>query len=406
MASIFCAAIAAGIIVPIYLSKREKNKDNNDKDNKNYIQKINKIKNEKNINDDNSLNNSSNINTSINNIDNSSISKISLNDSISLEIGLKHENKLENNDKIPFSPKINESVISSKSSKSKNSSKSSKSKNSSKSSKSQNNPFLHNYENEVICGSNLKTYTVKNYIGAGSIGIVYSGINNETEEENVAIKIININKNTKIRELTENEIQIMLDFAELNNVVKLLDHGVREDDIFIIMEKCDKNLSKCEMTEEEIREMLIQFKPVFIHLSEKNLIHRDIKPENILIKYDGNRNPIYKLSDFSISKYVNVANSQHGALGFMTPQMHDKEDYTNKADVYSLGATIHFLLFGRTPKYKEVFKKEFEFMPKDQNLKDLLLKMLTYEEIDRISWDDLIKHPFLNRNEINIIEEE
>ena len=116
------------------------------------------------------------------------------------------ENKLENNDKIPFSPKINESVISSKSSKSKNSSKSSKSKNSSKSSKSQNNPFLHNYENEVICGSNLKTYTVKNYIGAGSIGIVYSGINNETEEENVAIKIININKNTKIRELTENEI--------------------------------------------------------------------------------------------------------------------------------------------------------------------------------------------------------
>jgi len=398
IASIISAAIVAGLVFHRYYSNREKSKDNNDKDNKNKIPKINIIKNEKKVNDDNSLNNSSNVNTSINNIDNSSISKISLNDSISLEIGLKHENKLENNDKIPFSPKTNESVISSKSS---------KSKNSSKSSKSQNNPFLHNYENEVICGSNNhKTYTVKNYIGAGSIGIVYSGINNETEEENVAIKIININKNTKIKELTKNEIQIMLDFAELNNVVKLLDHGVREDDIFIIMEKCDKNLSKCEMTEEEIREMLIQFKPVFIHLSEKNLIHRDIKPENILIKYDGNKNPIYKLSDFSISKYVNVANSQHGALGFMTPQMHDKEDYTNKADVYSLGATIHFLLFGRTPKYKEVFKKEFEFMPKDQNLKDLLLKMLTYEEIDRISWDDLIKHPFLNRNEINIIEEE
>ena len=127
--------------------------------------------------------------------------------------------------------------------------------------------------------------------------------------------------------------------------------------IFLIMEKCDKNLSKCKMTEEEIREMLIQFKPVFNHLNEKNLIHRDIKPENILIKYDKNKNPIYKLSDFSISKYVYVANSQHGALGFMTPQMHDNDDYTNKADVYSLGATIHFLLFGKTPKYKEVFKK-------------------------------------------------
>ena len=224
--SILSAAIVAGLgglAYYVYFSKREKNKDNNDKDNKNEIPKINIIKNEKKVNDDNSLNNSSNINTSINNIDNFSISEISLNDSITVKIGLEHENKLENNDKILFSPKANESIISSKSSKSKNSSKSSKSKN---------NPFLHNYENEVICRYNHKTYTIKNYIGAGNIGIVYSGINNETGEENVAIKIININKNKKIKELTENEIQIMLDFAELNNVVKLLDHGVREDDIF------------------------------------------------------------------------------------------------------------------------------------------------------------------------------
>ena len=236
--------------------------------------------------------------------------------------------------------------------------------------------------------------------------MVYSGINNKTKEENVAIKIININKNTKIEDLTKNEVRILLDFAELNNVVKLLDHGVKEDDFFIIMEKCDKHLSECKMTEEEIKEMLIQFKPVFIHLNEKNLIHRDIKPENILIKYDENKKPIYKLCDFSLSKYVSVANSLCGVQGYMTPQMHDHEKYTNKADVYSLGATIYFLLFGRTPKYKELYNKNFEFMPKDQNLKDLLLKMLTYEEKDRISWDDLINHPFLNRNEINIIIEE
>jgi hypothetical protein len=177
---------------------------------------------------------------------------MSFND-ISLEIGLEHENILENNDKICFSPKINDN----------------KSQNSSKSSKSTNNPFVHNYENQVISGCNHTTYTIKKYLGSGSVGIVYSGINNETGEENVAIKIININKNTKIQELTENEIQIMLDFAELDNVVKLLDHGVKEDDVFIIMEKCDKNLSKCKMTEEEIREMLIQFKPVFIHLNKK-----------------------------------------------------------------------------------------------------------------------------------------
>lgn len=31
--------------------------------------------------------------------------------------------------------------------------------------------------------------------------------------------------------------------------------------------------------------------------------------------------------------------------------------------------------------------------------------MLEYEEKDRISWKELISHPFIKRNEINIINE-
>ena len=355
-------AAAAGIIsYAIYEKNKKKNKNDNEKSNNRPNIQIN----------DDSSSISSQENTKTNNIEISPlISKISDNNSISIEVGTK---KIESNDHTSLP------------------------------SKSKNNPFLHNYENEVIYGCNRKAYTIKQFLGSGSVGKVYSGINNETGEENVAIKIININKNTKIELLTENEIQIMLDFANLKNVVKLIDHGVINDDIYIIMEKCDKNLSNCKMIEEEIREMLIQFKPVFIHFNEKKLIHRDIKPENILIKFDENKKPIYKLTDFSISKYVDLTHSQCGTLGFMAPQMHDKDDYTNKADVYSLGATIYFLLFGTCPKLKEVYTKNFQFMPKDNDLKDLLLKMLTYNEIDRISWDDLIKHPFLNNNNINKI---
>ena len=144
---------------------------------------------------------------------------------------------------------------------------------------------MHNYENEIIYSNNHNEYTIKKFLGSGSAGQVYSGMNNKTGEENVAIKIIN-KKNANVGQVTIDEIQIMLDFACLDNVVKLIDHGVIDDDIYIIMEKCDKNLSKCKMTEEEIREMLIQFKPVFDHLNKKKLIHRDIKPENILIKFD------------------------------------------------------------------------------------------------------------------------
>ena len=261
---------------------------------------------------------------------------------------------------------------------------------------------MHNYENEIIYSNNHNEYTIKKFLGSGSAGQVYSGMNNKTGEENVAIKIIN-KKNANVGQVTIDEIQIMLDFACLDNVVKLIDHGVIDDDIYIIMEKCDKNLSKCKMTEEEIREMLIQFKPVFDHLNKKKLIHRDIKPENILIKFDENKNPIYKLSDFSISKYVDITNSHCGTPGYMSPQIHDNDDYTNKADIYSFGVTIYFLLFGKHPKLCDILTKNIQFIPKDKDLKDLLFKMLEYKEINRISWDELIKHPFLNKNQINIV---
>ena len=38
---------------------------------------------------------------------------------------------------------------------------------SSRSSKSKNNPFLHNYENEIIYSNNHNEYTIKKFLGSG-----------------------------------------------------------------------------------------------------------------------------------------------------------------------------------------------------------------------------------------------
>ena len=92
---------------------------------------------------------------------------------------------------------------------------------------------MHNYENEIIYSNNHNEYTIKKFLGSGSAGQVYSGMNNKTGEENVAIKIIN-KKNANVGQVTIDEIQIMLDFACLDNVVKLIDHGVIDDDIYIM----------------------------------------------------------------------------------------------------------------------------------------------------------------------------
>ena len=79
----------------------------------------------------------------------------------------------------------------------------------------------------------------------------------------------------------------------------------------------------------------------------------------------------------------------------MSPEIINRTSYSNKTDIYSLGATIYSLLFGEVPKIDEIVNKKLKFKPKNKDLKDLLCKMLAYKEKDRISWDELIKHRFL-----------
>lgn len=270
------------------------------------------------------------------------------------------------------------------------------------SSKSSSSVFSHNYEGKIILQD---TYKINKFIGKGSIGKVYSGINLKTGKEDIAIKIIDIKNNANIEGMAIREIEIMKEFSNLENAVKLINNDRINDDLIIVMEKCDKNLGNSKLKEEEIKELLIQFKPIFIHLNDNNIIHRDIKPDNILIKYNEANKIIYKLSDFSLAKYLrNSSNSLFGGcIGYMSPQIIDKVEYTNKTDIYSLGATIYYLLFGETPSMKNVLTQKFDKLPNDENLKDLLQKMLKYEEKDRISWDELINHPFLS-NQIEILE--
>ena len=384
-------AVVVGVSTLIY--KRIKKRGNNNKP-KNDKEKKDKDKNKKLNNElkikkikDNSSISSSEKNTEMN-IDNSQIfSEISDANLESILIPVKNEIEIiDNNNDV-------EEDLPPKSSIKTNSSHSS------------HYPFKHDYENVTIENCAKNKYTIGNLIGTGTVGLVYSGINEQTGED-IVIKIINIKGNEKLKELSEEEVQIMMDFANLDNAVKYIDSGILDDDFFIVMEKCDKSLKDCEMTEEKIREMLIQFIPVFNHLNEKNIIHRDIKPDNILIKYDKNGKPIYKLCDFGISKYAKDKNySCYGCRGYMSPQIDNEEGYTNKADIYSLGATIYYLLFGKKPTSKNIIFKKFDHSPKDKDLNDLLFKMLAYEEKDRISWKELISHPFIKRNEINIINE-
>ncbi|MBP9890338.1 MAG: protein kinase [Planctomycetes bacterium] len=86
------------------------------------------------------------------------------------------------------------------------------------------------------------------------------------------------------------------------------------------------------------------------HLHEHGIIHRDIKPANIMLTGDGKRAIIMDLGLAAVAgqKGLSVANSSArivGTLRYMPPEQLQRHllDITNKADIYSLGATLYEL---------------------------------------------------------------
>ena len=94
------------------------------------------------------------------------------------------------------------------------------------------------------------------------------------------------------------------------------------------------------------------------HAHEKGMVHRDIKPGNLMLSYTGNR-AVVKVLDFGLAKATREAPVDGGltnpgqALGtpdYMAPeQIRDAQKADIRADIYSLGCTLYYLLGGGPP---------------------------------------------------------
>ena len=94
------------------------------------------------------------------------------------------------------------------------------------------------------------------------------------------------------------------------------------------------------------------------HAYEKGLIHRDIKPHNLMLTHDGKAR-LVKVLDFGLAKATREEKVDGGltsegqALGtpdYIAPeQIVNALDVDIRADLYSLGGTLFYLLTGRPP---------------------------------------------------------
>jgi serine/threonine protein kinase len=88
----------------------------------------------------------------------------------------------------------------------------------------------------------------------------------------------------------------------------------------------------------------------YLHRQEKPVIFRDLKPENVMISKDGH----VKVIDYGLARHFVPGKRRDtqssGTVGYTAPeQWEDHEQSDPRSDIFSLGATLYFVLTGRPP---------------------------------------------------------
>ncbi len=142
-------------------------------------------------------------------------------------------------------------------------------------------------------------------------------------------------------------------------VVRVLDDHIDYDEehAYIVMELLEGETARQRFERAgpfaplQALELMIELCDCLKAAHAANVIHRDIKPENLFLTSDG-----LKVLDFGIARALDAASSltqtgtSLGTPAYMSPEQArgKQREVTARSDIYSVGATLLFLLTGET----------------------------------------------------------
>lgn len=205
----------------------------------------------------------------------------------------------------------------------------------------------------------LGGYRVVREIARGGMGVVYQATDTQLGR-NVAIKMIRgdyvVDRSIVERFTTEAKAVAKLDHP---NIVPVYDFGDFEGQPFFAMayvdgeSLADRVLRDGPLPPTTAAKMMIDIISAVQHAHDRGVIHRDIKPQNILVQGNGK----VQVTDFGLAKFqdTNSTLTRNGQIlgtpAYMPPEqaVGDSSSYGERADIYSLGATLYYLLTARPP---------------------------------------------------------
>ena len=203
-------------------------------------------------------------------------------------------------------------------------------------------------------------FVAEKELGRGGFGAVYQA-RRKNDGARVAIKVM-----LSQTDATEDAVQRFKREMEVNrqldhpNIVRFIESGAHKGAFYFLMELCDGgslmdlyNKNRGPLTPEQLMPHALKALEGLAFAHSKGFVHRDIKPGNILI-----HKGIARVADFGMSKSFQMAGlsgmsmtgKTAGTPVFMPPEQIINFKYVKPvSDVFSMGATMYFLLTGAFP---------------------------------------------------------
>ncbi len=202
-------------------------------------------------------------------------------------------------------------------------------------------------------------YEILEKLGTGASATVYKALDKRTERI-VALKVL-FHAMAADGQTAERFVRGATLAAKVQhpNIARIFESGQDGQDYYMAMEYVEGTLLSRKATpdaplsEREALEIVKQIASALDACHKLGIVHRDVKPSNIIVTASG----LAKLTDLGIAREVKggaddltLTGHSIGTPHYMSPeQCASSKEVDGRSDIYSLGATLFFMLTGRPP---------------------------------------------------------
>jgi serine/threonine protein kinase/HEAT repeat protein len=211
----------------------------------------------------------------------------------------------------------------------------------------------------------LGPYLLLDLLGQGAMGRVYRARHQQTGNV-VALKVIPAETMQSQRQARRFQREVFV-AAQLRhpNIVAAYEAGQAGQAYYMVMEYIDGiDLSRLVKQNGPFPlplacDLIRQAALALQYAHDQDLIHRDVKPSNLMVVRAADRPPLVKVLDFGLARFLTEADGQGrlthvggmvGTVDYISPEQATNARVADaRSDVFSLGATLFYILTGMPP---------------------------------------------------------